>query len=138
MDRLASGSTTEGLFADIWRMRPDGSDKRQLTEFGSMSWAPFPHPSGEYILFTSNKHGFENFELFVIDMDGTKEPVRVTFTPGFDGLPAPSPDGKQISWTSTRHGGKQGQIMMGQWNHDAVLKALSAAPSRGRAAAETK
>ena len=68
-------------------MKTDGSDKRRITDFKSMSWAPFYHPSGKYIIFTSNKLGFENFELFIVDVDGEREPVRVTFTPGFDGLP---------------------------------------------------
>ena len=55
-------------------------------------------PSGKYIIFTSNKLGFENFELFVIDVDGEREPARVgTFTPGFYGLPVFSPDGQKNS-----------------------------------------
>jgi len=76
-----------GAIADIWTMKTDGSDKRRITDFKSMSWAPFYHPSEKYIIFTSNKFGFENFELFIVDADGEREPVRVTFTPGFDGLP---------------------------------------------------
>jgi Tol biopolymer transport system component len=123
---------TDGIRADIWRMRPDGSDKRRLTDFGAMSWAPFAHPSGEYVLFTSNKLGFANFELFMVDFDGRKEPVRITYTDGFDGLPVPSPDGRQLSWTSTRYGGRRGQIMLGDWNHEAARAAVQAAPPRGQ------
>ncbi|HEY3044947.1 MAG TPA: hypothetical protein VGJ39_13020, partial [Vicinamibacterales bacterium] len=77
----------QGLLADVWTMKPDGSDQKQITDFGSMSWAPYMHPSGEYIIFSSNKLGFENFELFIVDAAGTKEPVRVTYSDGFDGLP---------------------------------------------------
>ena len=51
-------------------MKPDGTDQQQITDFGSMSWAPYMHPSGEYIIFASNKLGFENFELFIVDADG--------------------------------------------------------------------
>ena len=47
--------------------RSTASDQRQITDFGSMSWAPYMHPSGEYIIFASNKLGFENFELFMVD-----------------------------------------------------------------------
>ena len=43
-------------------MKADGSDQRQLTRLGAMSWAPYFHPSGEYLIFATNKHGFENFE----------------------------------------------------------------------------
>ncbi|MBI3262332.1 MAG: PD40 domain-containing protein [Acidobacteria bacterium] len=118
-----------GLIADVWTMKPDGSGQRQVTDFKSMSWAPYLHPSGEYLFFASNKYGFENFEVFIVDTKGTKEPVRVTFTLGFDGLPVPSPDGKQLAWTSTRDGGL-GQMYIGRWNHEKALEAVKAAPVR--------
>ena len=120
----------QGLIADVWTMNPDGSDQRQITDFGSMSWAPYMHPSGQYIIFASNKLGFENFELFIVDAQGTKEPVRVTYTDGFDGLPVPSPDGKMLAWTSSRSGGSAGQLFLAQWNHDKALEALKNAPAK--------
>jgi Tol biopolymer transport system component len=121
-----------GLIADIWTMNLDGTDQRQITDFGAMSWAPYIHPSGEYVIFASNKLGFENFELFLVDIAGTKEPVRVTTTEGFDGLPVPSPDGRRLAWTSNRAGGREGQIYLAEWNHQAALEAVGAAPARGR------
>ena len=78
-----------------------------------MSWAPYVHPSGEYFIFASNKLGFENFEVFMVDTAGTKEPVRVTYSDGFDGLPVPSPDGTQLAWTSSRSGGGAGPDLPG-------------------------
>ena len=120
----------QGLIADVWTMNLDGTDKKQITNFKAMSWAPYMHVSGEYILFASNKLGFENFEVFMVDAAGTKEPVRVTYSDGFDGLPVPSPDGKQIAFTSARSGGGAGQIFLAQWNHEAALKAIKAAPLR--------
>jgi Tol biopolymer transport system component len=119
-----------GLIADIWTMNLDGTDQRQITDFGAMSWAPYIHPSGQYVLFASNKLGFENFEVFMVDIDGRKEPVRVTHSDGFDGLPVPSPDGAQLAWTSSRGGGREGQIYLATWNHRAALAALKAAPPR--------
>jgi Tol biopolymer transport system component len=119
-----------GLIADVWTMNMDGSDQRQITTFGSMSWAPYMHPSGQYIIFASNKLGFENFELFMVDTQGTKEPVRVTYSDGFDGLPVPSPDGKMLAWTSSRAGGSAGQLFLAQWNHEKALEALKNAPPR--------
>jgi Tol biopolymer transport system component len=117
-----------GIIADVWTMKPDGSDQRQITDFGAMSWAPYEHPSGRYFIFASNKLGFDNFELYMVDAAGTKEPVRVTYSDGFDGLPVPSPDGKQLAWTSTRAGGSAGQLFLAQWNHDKALQALANAP----------
>jgi Tol biopolymer transport system component len=122
----------QGLIADIWTMKLDGTDARRITDFGAMSWAPYLHPSGEYIIFASNKLGFENFELFLVDAQGTREPVRVTYTDGFDGLPVPSPDGRQLAWTSSRSGGSgsAGQLFLAQWNHEKALEAVRSAPPR--------
>jgi Tol biopolymer transport system component len=120
-----------GLIANVFTMNPDGTDVRQITDFGAMSWAPYIHPSGQYILFASNKLGFENFEVYMVDIDGKKEPMRITYADGFDGLPVPSPDGRRVAWTSTRAGGSNGQIFLGQWNHEKALEALRAAPDRG-------
>ena len=121
-----------GLTAEIWTMNVDGSDKRQLTQIGAMSWAPFFHPSGEYLIFTTNRHGFGNFELYLVDARGEREPVRVSFTDGFDGLPTFTPDGRGISWTSTRTGDGSSQIFVGQWDHAAARALLERSPSRGR------
>ena len=119
-----------GVIADVHTMSLDGTDDRQLTDFKAMSWAPYIHPSGQYVIFASNKLGFDNFELFMVDIDGKKEPVRVTYSDGFDGLPVPSPDGKSLAWTSNRGGGREGQIYLAQWNHEKALEALAAAGPR--------
>jgi len=120
----------EGLIADVYSMKPDGTDVRRITDFSSMSWAPYVHPSGEYLFFASNKLGFENFEIFLVDTAGTKEPVRITYTDGFDGLPVPSPDGERLSWTSNRGSGGGGQIFLAQWNHDKAVEALKGSSPR--------
>ena len=122
----------QGLIANVWTMNLDGTDARQITDFASMSWAPYIHPSGEYMLFASNKLGFENFEVFMVDVDGRKEPVRITYSDGFDGLPVPSPDGRRLAWTSNRGGGREGQIFLAEWNHQAALDALRRSPERKR------
>jgi Tol biopolymer transport system component len=119
-----------GLIADIWTMKLDGTEQKQITDFASMSWAPYEHPSGRYFIFASNKLGFENFELFIVDAEGTKEPVRVTYSDGFDGLPVPSPDGKQLAWTSSRSDGGAGQLFLAQWNHEKALEVLASAPAK--------
>ncbi|MGB7217340.1 MAG: hypothetical protein WBD07_00905 [Vicinamibacterales bacterium] len=120
----------QGLIADVWTMKLDGSEQKQVTDFKSMSWAPYMHPSGQYILFSSNKFGFENFEVFLVDAEGTKEPVRVTNSDGFDGLPVPSPDGKTLAWTSSRSGGTAGQLFLAQWNHEKAVEVIRNAPLR--------
>ncbi len=121
----------KGTQADVYTMNIDGTDVHQVTDFGAMSWAPYYHASMEYIIFASNKLGFENFELYIVDAAGTKEPVRVTYTDGFDGLAVFTPDGNKLAWTSNRTSNKQSHIFLGNWNHQAAQAALKAAPLRG-------
>jgi len=125
----------KGLVAEIFAMNLADRKERQLTRLGAMSWAPYFHPSGEYLIFATNKHGFENFELYLVDAKGEKEPVRVTHTEGFDGLPVFSPDGKTLSWTSNRTSSKQSQIFLASWNHEAALVSLEKSGAKPAAAA---
>ena len=120
--------TPDGSEADIYTMRIDGSHRRRLTDFDSMSWAPYFHPSGAYVIFASNKLGFSNFELYLVDGRGRHEPVRVTTTDGFDGLPVFSPDGNRLCWTSNRNSQEVSQLYLADWNHTAALKAITLAP----------
>lgn len=120
----------DGATADIYTMKLDGTDVQRLTDFKSMSWAPYFHPSGEYVIFASNKLGFSNFELFLVDAKGRHEPIQITSTDGFDGLPVFSPDGNRLCWTSNRNNQKVSQLYIAMWNHDAALDAVSLAPMR--------
>jgi Tol biopolymer transport system component len=128
---------TKGDEAEVWTMNADGSDQRQITRLGAMSWAPFFHPSGEYLIFTTNLQGFANFELYIVAADGAGEPVRVTFTDGFDGLPSFSPDGETLTWTSGRTPGGDSQIFIANWNHQAALDALKTGAEKTPATAAT-
>ncbi len=112
-----------GATAEVYTMNIDGSDQRQLTRVGAMSWAPYYHPSGDYLIFTNNSLGFANFELFMVDAQGKRDPVRVTFTDGFDGLPVFSPDGTKLAWTTNRTPGGASQIFIADWN-DAEARRL--------------
>ena len=110
--------------AEIWTMNVDGSDQKPITRLGVMSWAPFYHPSGDYLIFATNRHGFGNFELYLVDAEGKKEPVRVTDTEGFDGLPVFSPDGSQLVWTSGRTADGASQLFRARWNDAHARQAL--------------
>ncbi len=132
----------DGARAEIYSAAIDGSDAKALTHLNAMSWAPFYHPTGDYLIFGTNIHGFANFELYVVDADGTKEPIRITTTDGFDSLPVFTPDGKQLSWTSTRGASsssgsadRKGQIFIADWNDAAVRTALGLSASTASIAA---
>jgi Tol biopolymer transport system component len=126
-----------GEIAEVYTMRLDGSDRLQLTNMGAMSWAPYFHPSGEYAIYTTNMHGFSNFELYIVDRLGEKEPVRVTDAEAFDGLPVFNPDGRHLTWTASRTANRQGQLFVGTWDHEGALAALQASPPRAASAERT-
>src|SRR5262249_12315537 len=69
-------------------------------------------------------------ELFIADSRGEREPVRVTFTDGFDGLPVFSPDGTKLCWTSARTADAKSQLFLADWNQVAALNALDGSPTR--------
>ncbi|MEE8350117.1 MAG: M28 family peptidase [Acidobacteriota bacterium] len=121
----------DGATAEIYTMKTDGSQQRRVTRLGVMSWAPYYHPSGNYLIFSNNLHGFGNFELFLVDVEGKAEPVRVTFKDGFDSLPVFSPDGTQLVWTSTRTGDGKSQLFTAEWNHGEAQRLLSSSPESG-------
>lgn len=123
-----------GASAEIWTMNVDGTEPRELTRWKKMSWAPYFHPSGDYVIFTSNQLGYTNFELFIVDAKGEKEPVRVTYWDGFDGLPVFSPDGGRLVWTHRDEKGES-QIYEASWD-DVKARELLGLPQRGPRAKE--
>src|SRR6185503_4303762 len=88
------------------------------------------HPSGDYIIFSTNLLGFDNFELYIVDAAGKRDPVRVTDRKGFDGLPMFHPDGKHIAWTSNATSNNISQIFIGDWN-DAEARRLLGLDAKG-------
>ncbi len=117
----------QGAVAEVRTMYTGGTGQKQLTKMGAMSWAPFYHPSGDYLIFTTNVHGFGNFELYVVDADGRRDPARVTTTDGFDGLPAFTPDGLNLVWTSKRTADGRSQLFAAEWNDAAARLVLGLA-----------
>jgi Tol biopolymer transport system component len=118
----------DGSKAEIYVMDADGRNQTPVTRIDAMSWAPFFHPSGDYLIFTTNIHGFSNFELYLVDVQGKSEPVRVTYTDGFDGLPAFSPDGNRLTWTTNRTSNGRAQVFIADWDHEAALRLLKLPP----------
>ena len=103
---------------ELYICNVDGSELRQITELGNANWAPFFHPSGEKILFSSNhasERGFP-FNLFMINVDGTGL-EQITFDEAFDSFPMFSYDGKYLVWASNRFNGgtRNTNLFAGEW-----------------------
>jgi len=76
---------------------------KQVTHLGKANWAPFYHPSGKKILFSSNHHSTRvyDFQLYMINEDGTGL-EQITMDSYFNAFPMFSPNGKHLVWSSNR------------------------------------
>jgi Tol biopolymer transport system component len=59
-----------------------------------MNWAPYPASDGRHYVFVRDV-GNHNWEVFLGDLAGGP-PIRLTYSPGFDGLPSLSKNGKKM------------------------------------------
>jgi Tol biopolymer transport system component len=100
---------TQGLVRpsqmDLWVMDADGSHKRQVTNLGGASFAPYFTPDDRQIIFATNFRDprSRNFDLYLVNVDGSGLD-RVTTYPDFDSFPMFSPDGRKLVWASNRNG----------------------------------
>jgi TolB protein len=97
----------------------DGSNAKQITSNGAANFAPFFTPDGNRIIYSSNvldPRGRE-FDLFIVNKDGSGEPERITTAPAFDGFPMFSPDGKWLVWGSNRANpeGRDTNLFIARW-----------------------
>ncbi|OFY67036.1 MAG: hypothetical protein A3H98_09075 [Bacteroidetes bacterium RIFCSPLOWO2_02_FULL_36_8] len=85
---------------------------------GGANWAPFFHPTGRKIIFSSNHaypRGFP-FNLFMINTDGTGM-EQITSDEEFDAFPMFSPDGKKLIFSSNRNNGgnRETNLFIADW-----------------------
>ena len=117
---LAQGLIRPGEL-EIWIMNADGSDKHQITHLGGANFAPYWHPSGEKLIWSSNHldpQGRE-FDLFMSNADGTGL-EQITFSEGFDGFPVFSADGRHLVFGSNRNNGdtRDTNVFIAEWVDD--------------------
>ena len=106
---------------EIFVMDADGKNLRQVTDNGAANFAPFFHPDGRRIIFSSNLADPKgrNFDLYIINTDGSGL-KRITYFEGFDGFPMFTRDGKKLVFCSNRNNAKPGDtnVFICDWVDD--------------------
>ena len=103
---------------ELYVCNVDGSDLRKISDLGNANWAPFFHPSGERVIFSSNhksERGFP-FNMYMINLDGSGL-EQITFDDTFDSFPMFSPDGKYLVFASNRNNGgtRDTNLFIAEW-----------------------
>lgn len=116
-DLLAQGLVMP-THMELYICNVDGSDLKKITDLGSANWAPFFHPNGQKVIFSTNHHKkkHDGFNLFMIDVDG-KNLEQITYDGVFDAFPMFSPDGTKLIFSSNRNngGGKDTNLFVADW-----------------------
>ncbi|MEQ8762997.1 MAG: hypothetical protein RL885_03660 [Planctomycetota bacterium] len=103
---------------EIYVMNADGSEKRQVTDNGAANFAPFWHPDGQRIIFSSNMHEPDgrDFDLYLINEDGTGL-ERITFNETFDGFPMFNRDATMLVFSSNRNNAspRDTNVFVAEW-----------------------
>jgi TolB protein len=113
----------------IFTLKRDGSDRKQITSDEGTHWAPYPAPDGRHFVYVrvlAEPSGRPNWEIYLRDMV-TGEERRLTFDPAFDGFPSISADGRWMTFSSSR-GGKPGERALYQQIMD--ISSLGLGPKR--------
>ena len=99
--KILFSSSRDGNW-EVYMMNPDGSEQVNLTQHPDGDRGAVWSPTGEQILFASNRQGTRVWDLYLMDPDGSN--VRRVFkrkAKGWRNRPAWSADGKQFTYNYT-------------------------------------
>ncbi|MEZ5975995.1 MAG: hypothetical protein R3E96_14495, partial [Planctomycetota bacterium] len=87
---------------DLWVMDADGSDARRVVP----SWDRIEFdwsPDGRWLVYATEDSDY-NSDVYILPIDGTREPFNLSRHPDWDSEPRWSPDGERIAWVGRRDG----------------------------------
>jgi len=117
-DDLVTNGYVRPTTLEIFVMDADGSNMKQVTNLGKASFAPFFHPDGQRIIFSSNAQSSDprNFDLYMVNVDGTGL-ERITYYESFDGFPIFTADGRYLVFCSNRNSRIPGEtnVFVAEW-----------------------
>lgn len=116
--RLRDQNLVRPSVMNLMVMNADGSDKQEILANGAANFAPYFHPDGKRIIFSSNMDdpGGRDFDLYMINIDGSGL-ERITYNPSFDSFPMFSYDGTKLVFASNRDGSVEGEtnVFVADW-----------------------
>lgn len=98
-------------YLQIYSINSNGHDLKQLTNNNAVNWAPYWHPYGKIIAYTTSLHGHEHYEIYLMNIESGVE-RRLTHNATFDGLPVFNKEGTKLLWTSQRGSDKSSQLFI--------------------------
>jgi TolB protein len=93
-------SSTEGGTRDIWTMRPDGTDRVQITSSEDLDTEPAWSPDGANLAFRRTYFANNQSDIFVVAARGGSPSARAITMTGEQRLPRWIPDGTQLVYVN--------------------------------------
>jgi Tol biopolymer transport system component len=110
-EALLAQNLVRGGRLEVYVMNADGSNVRQVTTNRASNFAPYFHPDGQRIVWSSNMGDptGRSFQVYMINVDGTEQ-EQITNDGFFNSFPMFSPDGSQLVFSSDRGAPGPGEI----------------------------
>ncbi|HQY88178.1 MAG TPA: hypothetical protein PK402_05940 [Tepidisphaeraceae bacterium] len=96
------------------------TNEKQMTNDNAVNWGPYWY-NNSTLAYATSLYGHDNYELMLSRIDIDRR-CRITFTPGFDGLPVFSADGKLLIWSSKRTKDGTTQVFAAEFRLPAFIR----------------
>ena len=100
-DKIAFASRRAGNW-DLYVMELTTGEVRQLTDTPGYEGKPTWSPDGLWLAYEA--YYDDNFDIWILPLDGAQTPLQLTNSVGSDGAPAWDPGGRRIAFVSDRNG----------------------------------
>ena len=111
-------STRDGN-SEVYMMNPDGSEQVNLTQHPASDFSAAWSPTGDKILFVSDRQGTRVQDLYLMDPDGSN--VRRVFKrkiTAWRGSPTWSPDGKHFAYVTRNRARPKSDLYLGTFGEE--------------------